>query len=180
MKEYAFPDSLTGEEIKRIRRKLNFTQQQFAEFLRVSQKTIERWEAGGGEITGPVVALVKILTEQPQIPELLEIPPKKYPMRLYYMFRNEICTVIDVDESARQVTIFNYTNRLQFRAFGREEHPSFERYEEFLKERCFPESRDKMKLILQDLDLPFYDPLLIIEKTQGRMAEDDFWIRIER
>ncbi len=37
-----------------------------------------------------------------------------------------------------------------------------------------------MKLILKDLDLPFYDPMLIIEKTEGRMAEDDFWIRIER
>ena len=37
-----------------------------------------------------------------------------------------------------------------------------------------------MKLVLKDLDVPFYDPLLIIEKTQGRMAEDDFWIRIER
>ena len=37
-----------------------------------------------------------------------------------------------------------------------------------------------MKLILKDLDLPFYHSLMIIEKTQGRMAEDDFWIRIER
>jgi len=43
-----------------------------------------------------------------------------------------------------------------------------------------PESRDKMKLILKDLGLPFYDPIMIIEKTEGRMAEDDFWIRIER
>ena len=67
-----------------------------------------------------------------------------------------------------------------FRAFGREEHPTFEQYEEFLESRCFPRSRDKMKLILKDLDLPFYDSLMIIEKTQGRMAEDDFWIRIER
>ena len=40
--------------------------------------------------------------------------------------------------------------------------------------------RDKMKLILKDLGLPFYDPIMIIEKTEGRMAEDDFWIRIER
>ena len=44
----------------------------------------------------------------------------------------------------------------------------------------FPRTRDKMKLILKDLDLPFYDPFMIIEKTEGRMAEDDFWIRIER
>lgn len=37
-----------------------------------------------------------------------------------------------------------------------------------------------MKLILRDLDLPFYDPLLIIEKTKGKMAEDNFWLQIER
>lgn len=37
-----------------------------------------------------------------------------------------------------------------------------------------------MKLILEDLDLPFYEPLMIIEKTQGRMAEDHFRIKIER
>ena len=57
-----------------------------------------------------------------------------------------------------------------------------------MKERLFitpeyttaKEIRDKMKLILKDLGLPFYDPIMIIEKTEGRMAEDDFWIRIER
>lgn len=51
---------------------------------------------------------------------------------------------------------------------------------EFLESRVFAESRDKLKLILKDLDLPFYDPFLIIEKIQGRMAEYDFWIQIER
>ena len=33
---------------------------------------------------------------------------------------------------------------------------------------------------LEGLGIPFYDPILIIEKTAGRMAEDDFWIKIER
>ena len=37
-----------------------------------------------------------------------------------------------------------------------------------------------MKLELKKLGIPFYDPMLIIEKTQGRMAEDEFSIRIER
>ena len=60
------------------------------------------------------------------------------------------------------------------------EEPDYNQYIEFLESRCFPESRDKMKLILKDLGLPFYDPIMIIEKTEGRMAEDDFWIRIER
>lgn len=36
-----------------------------------------------------------------------------------------------------------------------------------------------MKLILKDLNIPFYDPIMIIKKTEGRMAEDNFWIKIE-
>ena len=101
-------------------------------------------------------------------------------MRLWYYYLNTVCTIIDVDIVNQRVRIKNYTNNLVFRAFGRNEHPSFADYEEFLRSRVFPEERDKMKLMLKDLDIPFYDPLMIIEKTQGRMAEDDFWIRIER
>lgn len=67
-----------------------------------------------------------------------------------------------------------------FRAFGIVENPKYEEYLEFLESRCFPRTRDKMKLVLEDLDLPFYEPFMIIEKTEGRMAEDDFWIKIER
>ena len=67
-----------------------------------------------------------------------------------------------------------------FKAFGVLEEPTYDDYTEFLKSRTFPETRDKMKLILEDMDLPFYDPFMIIEKTDGKMAEDDFWIKIER
>ena len=55
---------------------------------------------------------------------------------------------------------FCYTRDYVLRAFGREEHPTFEEYEAFLESRCFPKSRDKMKLILKDLDLPFYDSVV--------------------
>ena len=30
-----------------------------------------------------------------------------------------------------------------------------------------------MRLILKDLDFPFYDSFMTIEKTEGRMAEED-------
>lgn len=108
------------------------------------------------------------------------VPEKKYPLRLWYMEGNHVCTVIDVDERQRKVEIQNYTDDYISRAFGIDEHPTYEEYESFLESRCFPRTRDKMKLMLRDLDLPFYDPFMIIEKTKGRMAEDDFWIRIER
>ena len=91
-----------------------------------------------------------------------------------------ICTLIDVDIMEQKVSIKNFTNNLIYRAFGRKENPTYSEYEDFLKSRCFPETRDKLKLVLEDLNLPFYDPFLIVEKTEGRMAEDDFWIKIER
>ncbi len=39
---------------------------------------------------------------------------------------------------------------------------------EFLESRCFPRTRDKMKLVLEDIGLPFfYDTFMIIEKDAG-------------
>lgn len=96
------------------------------------------------------------------------------------MCGKKLCTLIDVDERKEIVEIRNYTRDYVMRAFGKDESPDFATYKEFLESRCFPRNRDKMKLILEDLDLPFYEPLMIIEKTQGKMAEDDFWIKIER
>ena len=80
----------------------------------------------------------------------------------------------------RQVILYNYTDNLLFRAFGKNERPTYEDYEAFLESRCFPRTRDKMKLMLKEYDLPFYDPFLIVEKTGGRMEEDDFHLEIER
>ena len=96
------------------------------------------------------------------------------------MYENTICTVIDVDESSREVEIHNYIDKPMFRAFGVNTEPTFEDYEEFIESRCFPRQRDKMKLELKRLGIPFYDPIMIIEKTEGRMPEDNFWIKIER
>ena len=179
-KLFAISDSLNGNEIKTIRKKRKLTQAEFAELANVSVKTVERWESGTKPVTGPIVTLVKILKEFPQIQEELEIPMQTYQMRLWYMYYDDVCTIIDVDERERKVKIYNYTNDYAFRAFGRIETPTFEQYQEFLESRCFPRTRDKMKLVLKELDLPFYEPLMIIEKTQGRMAEDNFWIKIER
>ena len=178
--KFAFSNAVTADDIKCIRKKLSLTQASFAQLVNVSTKTVERWEAESKPITGPIVSLVKILNEYSQIAKEYEIPEKKEPMRLWYMLKNEVCTIIDVNEREKRVQIYNYTKDNIKRAFGKNEHPTFEEYEEFLESRCFPRSRDKMKLILKELDLPFYEPMMIIEKTAGKMAEDEFWIKIER
>lgn len=179
-KRFIVPEFTTAQEIKRVRKMLGLTQREFASLIGCSKPTIERWETSEKKITGPIVLLLKMLERQPEYLEEIRVPTKKLSLRLWYMHRQNLCTLIDVDEMKHQVIIKNYTDNVLFRAFGNTEEPSFEQYKEFLESRCFPESRDKMKLVLKDLDLPFYDPFMIIEKTEGRMAEDDFWIRIER
>ena len=55
MEQFAFPSELSGEGLKRIRRKLKLTQAEFASFAGVSVKTVERWETAGQPISGPIV-----------------------------------------------------------------------------------------------------------------------------
>ena len=77
-----------------------------------------------------------------------------------------------------KIKIKNYTDQIIFRAFGVVTEPDWADFEYFLEERCFPRTRDHRKDILREMGLPFYDPLLIIEKTQGRMSDDHQWIMI--
>ncbi len=178
--EYITGDHITGETIKSIRQMLSMTQREFAKFACVSKPTVERWEMSDKEITGPIVLLQQILLMHPELVKEMELPKQTLPFRMLYCYKDSVCTVIDIDEINREVRIKNYAKNLIFRAFGRNENPSFEDYEEFIESRCFPRERDKMKLMLKELDIPFYDPILIIEKTEGRMADDEFWIKIVR
>lgn len=180
MKEFLVPKSINKNDLKRLRKKVDMTQTEFAQLMNVSVKTIERWESSGNEITGPVTTLFHLLNNDITLIQRLEVPQKKYPLRLKYYFRMHLCSIIDVDERNRIVEVHNYQTELIYRAFGKINNPTFEEYERFLESRCIPRERDKIKILLRDLDIPFYDPMLIIEKTQGRMAEDEFWIELER
>ena len=177
---YVISKSISGEDIKRLRSILGMTQTQFAHFVNCSKRTVENWEMKSGEIHGPIVTLAEILFRKPEWAQMLEIPDNELKLRLWYMYKNIVCTVIDVDELNRKVAIHNYIDDPLYKAFGVNDSPDFEDYEEFIESRCFPRSRDKIKLELKKLDIPFYDPIMIIEKTEGRMTEDHFWIKLER
>lgn len=96
---------------------------------------------------------------------------------LYYMNRDKICTKIYVDFAEEKIKIENETDDVLYRAFGCKENPDWSDFEFFLEDRCFPRTRDKMKLILKDMGLQSYDPWQIVQKTQGRMAGDYQWIK---
>ena len=101
-----------------------------------------------------------------------------YTLRMNYMNHEHLCTTIDVDFRHEKIKIYNYTDKIPLRAFGAVENPSWDDFQLFLEDRCLPSSRAGIKQILRDMDIPFYDPMLIIEKTRGIMAGDHQWIQL--
>lgn len=106
------------------------------------------------------------------------VETREYMLRLDFMCEEECCTMILADFAKERIEIVNTTDDIIHRAFGIKARPTWEDFELFLEDRCVPRSRDHIRLILKDMGLDFYDPMAIIEKTGGRMAEDHQWIRL--
>ncbi len=102
-----------------------------------------------------------------------------YTLRLDFMHERRVCTKIYVDFESERVRITNSVSNPLYTAFGVIKNPTWEDFQDFLAERCFPKDRFMAKTMLKQLDvLSGYDPLEIIRKTHGRMAEDNQYIRI--
>lgn len=98
-------------------------------------------------------------------------------MQIRYMYKNRLCTIINVDFAHETVGVVNLTEDVLHRAFGAVAQPTWQQFMDFLAERCFPATRANAKALLKALGLTAYDPLQIVEKTAGRMAEDDLWMQ---
>lgn len=98
--------------------------------------------------------------------------------RANYMYRDEISTEIVADFDKRKVEIKNHTDNLLKRAFGINETPTFDNFLEFLEDRCFPRTRDKLYIHLDELGIDSYDPLQIVIRTKGRVEGDFMWLDI--
>lgn len=177
---YNVSNEITADEFKEFRKKYKMTQKEFAAFIGVSTSTVERLEKCKEKIIGPEAMLVNILSDNEEWLETRKIPDKKKMLRIWFMYKDKCNAIIDVDDARQEVSVTNFEKNIYFLPFGANKNPNYEEYLEFLKSRCFPETRDKMKIQLEALGIPFYDPLIIIEKTEGRMADDDFWIKLER
>ena len=104
---------------------------------------------------------------------------KDYTLRMTYMNGRKPCTIIDVDFLNEKIAIKNRTDDMLHRAFGVVEEPTWEHFEEFLADRCFPETRGNLKAILKELNIGSYDKLQILEKTKGKTSDDDLWIKFK-
>lgn len=99
--------------------------------------------------------------------------------KISYYDGNTCCTTIYIDMDARILRVKNHTNNLTKTAFGKNLTPTWDDLEQFLEERCIPRQRAGLREYLEAIGVDEYDPWRIIEKTEGRMAEDDQWIKIE-
>ena len=95
-----------------------------------------------------------------------------------YYDKDALCSRIVADYTARDLQVENYTPQLVKTAFGKNMLPTWEDFSTFLEERCVPRQRAGLREYLETLGLNGYDPLMIIRKTQGRMAEDEQWLEV--
>ena len=100
-------------------------------------------------------------------------------MKFRYIKSNgELIAEVSFTWCPPKVEVINYTDDKFIRPFGSIKNPTIEDLEWFLEDRCFPRTRDHLKIILKDLNLDFYEPIEIIKKTEGRLAEDDMYLKI--
>ena len=100
-------------------------------------------------------------------------------LEIRYYNAKTLCTLIYADQTAQDLLAENYTEQAVKTAFGKNPVPSWPDLESFLEERCIPCQRAGLREYLETLGLDEYDPLAIIQKTKGRMAEDDQWMEVQ-
>ena len=99
-------------------------------------------------------------------------------LQLQFFHGDSLCTTILADETAEKVLIENHTSDPLYTAFGVNENPDWQDYQIFLEERCIPKSRAGLKEYLNAIGVDEYNPVEIIRKTKGRMAEDQSWLEV--
>ncbi len=167
----------TEEQIAEIRQKREqgITISALAKEYGVSRQTLSAYLNKKDQKTETIIESLRLWREMNR--QFKNVNLVDYTMRMDFMCEDVCCTQILVDFKGERIAIRNTTDKIALRAFGVNMNPTWEDFLEFLEDRCFPRTRDNLKLILKDLELDFYDPLNIIEKTQGRMGEDMQWIK---
>lgn len=100
--------------------------------------------------------------------------------RIDFYDKAVLCTTIYADFTEKSISVENFTSNVIKTAFGNCTSPDWEDFESFLEERCVPRNRSGIREYLEALGLIEYDPWEIVKKTQGRMAEDHQWLKIEK
>lgn len=101
-------------------------------------------------------------------------------VRILRLYDNDaLCSTIYADFTEQVTAVENQEVPPIKTAFGNNLLPTWENFQAFLAESCIPRQRAGLREYLEALGLEEYDPLSIIEKTGGRIAEDQQWLTIE-
>jgi len=101
-------------------------------------------------------------------------------VRLFRFYDGDkLCTKIHADFTDKTLTVENKTNNPVKTAFGNNALPTWADFRAFLEERCVPRQRACLREYLEAVGVSEYDPIAIIQKTAGRMAEDNQWLEME-
>ena len=100
-------------------------------------------------------------------------------MKLEFYDSESLCTEIIADFTDETLSVENTTEHIVKTAFGKNEAPTWKDFQNFLEERCVPQSRSGIREYLETIGVESYEPLEIIKKTNGRMAEDNQWLKWE-
>lgn len=100
-------------------------------------------------------------------------------LKLSYFDCDNLCSTIVADTTERHICVENHVDHIIKTAFGNNLLPTWDDFQKFLEERCIPRARAGLREYLETIGVEEYDPIEIIKKTEGRMAEDRQWIKIE-
>lgn len=100
-------------------------------------------------------------------------------LSLRYYDNNQLCTLIYADFTDQTLQARNDTTDWIKTAFGKKALPTWDDFLAFLEERCIPKGRVGLQDYLASIGLDEYDPMEIVKKTKGRMAEDQQWLEVK-
>ncbi len=173
--------ALTAQEIVQIRKQLEQgrTMTELAKEYHVSRQTLFKYLNPKEDTDDTIKRIYRTANQWMRLNRCFGAEDvTDYTIRMDFMDGDECCTCLLVDCMRKRILIRNTTDELIHRAFGIKSKPSWEDFEAFLEDRCFPRTRGHLKLVLEDVGVDSYDPLAIVEKTGGRMAEDNQWLKI--
>ncbi|MEN8219320.1 MAG: helix-turn-helix domain-containing protein [Pseudomonadota bacterium] len=68
------PKPVTPIDVKKLREKLDLSEIGFANALNINLNTLRHWERGNRQPKGPALALLKVITERPEVMSILSQP----------------------------------------------------------------------------------------------------------
>ena len=105
---------------------------------------------------------------------------QRHDIRLFRFYDNDkLCTKIYADFDDGTLAVENHIDNPVKTAFGNKALPTWHDFQTLLEDRCIPRERAGLREYLEAIGVGAYNPIEIIEKTAGRMAEDNQWFSVE-